>query len=99
MFQWFRSAVKWADALAGWPELPLTLSQVSHHVCLSIVSGQQLPLQGSRLQLNGMSHTARIRQTSGYRVISGTVFLSVVQVWFLTFVHQSDRGHYTVSFV
>lgn len=65
-FEWFRFAVKWADAVAGWPDLPLTLSQVSHHVCLSIVSGQQLPLQGARLQLKGMSHTARISQTSAY---------------------------------
>ncbi|KAK5871171.1 hypothetical protein PBY51_004066 [Eleginops maclovinus] len=45
--EWIRSAVKYAGC-GHWLALTdFTLSQVSRHVCLSIVSGQQLPLQGA----------------------------------------------------
>lgn len=44
--------------LAG-QDSSITLSQVSRHVRLSIVSGQQLPLQGARPLLKGTSRTVR----------------------------------------
>lgn len=41
--------------LPGSDSTSFTLSQVSRHVCPSIVSRQQLPLQGARLWLKGTS--------------------------------------------
>lgn len=43
--------------VTGCPDSSYSLSQVSRHVCLSIVSGQQLPLQGAQLLLKGTSQT------------------------------------------
>lgn len=44
--------------------LSFTLSQVSRHVCLSIVRGPLLPLQGAQLLLKGTSWIVPVDQTS-----------------------------------
>lgn len=80
--------------LAG-QDSSFTLSQVSRHVRLSIVSGQQLPLQGARPLLKGTSRTVCYShqqvpkdQTSNFFQLSILVsaLLSVVRL--STFLHS-----------
>ena len=87
--------------------LSFTLSQVSRHVCLSIVSGPLLPLQGAQLLLKGTSWIVPVDQTSNLILLSVLVssLLSVVwlsSVFFLFcffYTHRSYRGYCMVSFL
>ncbi|XP_036954544.1 cytochrome P450 1A1 isoform X4 [Acanthopagrus latus] len=76
-----------------------TLSQVSRHVCLSIVSRQQLPLQGAQLLLKGTSWIVPVDQTSDLSLLSVLVSSPLSVVWlssvfcFVFFTHTSYRGY------
>lgn len=61
---------RYAHWLPGPDLTTLALSQVSRHVRLSIVSWQQLPLQGARLLLKGTSRTLPEDQTSNVHLRS-----------------------------
>ena len=82
-----------------------TLSQVSRHVCLSIVSRQQLPLQGAQLLLKGTSWIVPVDQTSDLSLLSVLVSSPLSVVWlssvfcFVFFTHTSYRGYCMVSFL
>lgn len=82
--------------------LSFTLSQVSRHVCLSIVRGPLLPLQGAQLLLKGTSWIVPVDQTSNLILLCFGLFPALcclaLQCFFLH-THTSYRGYYMVSFL
>lgn len=100
--EWFRSAVKWADALTGfpgWTQCPSTWAKFLAMCASPLWAGSSSLCRGPGCCWKGRPVLfLRIRpQTSAYRVF--WFLLCSLGLVLFSFLHQSYRGYCMVSFL